>query len=1227
MKNVLIFIVRNLKRLLIYLDGKTLIENKNIEDFASLAPRILKSEEDLKGVQPYLLNLAKAINTDSINNIALTGSYGSGKSTILKTFQFHHPEYNYLNISLASFKDNKDDKDDFERKLEVSILQQIFYHVDPLIIPDSRFKRIINLTTKKLTLATLFLLLWVVSTIILLKFGYINKLNPNSWSNKLKIDWLTVLLFWIFLAGIGSFAKSIIRLFSNSKITKFNIKGEVELGEANDKSVFNQHLEEILYYFERTSFNVVIIEDVDRFNSTDIFTKLREINILINNSDLIKRKVSFVYAIKDEMFKDSNERVKFFEFIIPIIPFINPSNASDQLTKLITNANLGEILSVEFTNDVITFIDDIDMRLLINIFQEYQLYRTSLNKALQQDNLFAIIVYKNMFPDDFGELPKRKGKIYSFLSNKSLYISGLKEDIQVQISDIDKSINQIEAETERPIKELRAIYINHLSVKLDRFYKFFVNGEVTVLEALEDNNFNIIKKSSNLVYMKYAASQNYHGDFRIYGNTNSNIPFSSIEKDISDLTYDQREKNLLDKSNGKINKLKIERELLKNKITELESLNIQEIFEQVNIDKYLGDFKENYLIRNLLLNGYINENYNDYISVFHEINLTQSDFAFEARIKSGITQPFDCILHKTDNILKRLSEKYFKREVILNYNLLDTLLSERTKYTKKIDNFFKLLSLDTEKNFQFILTYISRNPKDIKVFIEMLVSTKQSFWTYLINKSGLATDRVNEIVKLIFEYASFNSISALDEKGTLKLYLEKLENPIEFTSTFKNQSVIKKFITENKILIDKIDLPQQKPNNILDFIYDNNSYKISSDNILTILKYKLYQINETEFYSANFTTVKNLSAPVLLAYLNTNIEIYVEDVLLEIPENINESEEAIVFLLNNKTLSKELKNNLIIKQNCILSNIGSIDELEIKGLSLLNNKVKPIWENVFDYLDGLDELKFDTPLIDYFNSAINYIPLSLIRLDEVKNKDEEYITSFCATLIYCNLLEFNAYTNLLKSIPYTYENLDYKQLYKEKVLWMLLNNFLILTVNNFNGIKEDFSSLHIKLLEVYEEDFIKKYSDFPLDVNDWFLLFSSSLIKIESKLEIIKNFDDNVIIQNPKIARIVCDLLPENEYVSLRYEVLDAMFKTDASILKKCTLLNIHFENLNNEQIQGLTEKLGDDYGRLFIKQNKPSFANKPYNLKLIENLQSKSLISSFSIDKEKNEIKVVANY
>jgi len=126
----------------------------------------------------------------------------------------------------------------------------------------------------------------------------------------------------------------------------------------------------------------------------DIFTKLREINILLNNSASVGgRKISFIYAIGDNVIKDKNERVKFFEYIIPVIPFINSSNAKEQLQKLIKEAGLKEdIFSKEFKSDVVTFIDDIDMRLLINIFHEFVIYRHALKAELvnKPEELFAM---------------------------------------------------------------------------------------------------------------------------------------------------------------------------------------------------------------------------------------------------------------------------------------------------------------------------------------------------------------------------------------------------------------------------------------------------------------------------------------------------------------------------------------------------------------------------------------------------------------------------------------------------------------------------------------------------------------------------------------------------------------------------------------------------------------------------------------------------------------------
>lgn len=119
------------------------------------------------------------------------------------------------------------------------------------------------------------------------------------------------------------------RSYSNSKLNKLNLKdAEIEVVENN--SIFNRHLDKILYFFQVTKYDVVIIEDLDRFGTPNIFLKLRELNQLINESKIVGRHITFIYAIKDDIFKDE-ERTKFFDYIITVIPVINPSNSKDKL--------------------------------------------------------------------------------------------------------------------------------------------------------------------------------------------------------------------------------------------------------------------------------------------------------------------------------------------------------------------------------------------------------------------------------------------------------------------------------------------------------------------------------------------------------------------------------------------------------------------------------------------------------------------------------------------------------------------------------------------------------------------------------------------------------------------------------------------------------------------------------------------------------------------------------
>jgi len=937
----------------------------------------------------------------------------------------------------------------------------MFYHVKPSVIPDSRFKRIVNVTRNKILLLSGFFILWILSVLTLFKFGYIEKLNPNGWTRAIPISWITLISSIIFFIGIGLFIKSVYRLLSNSKINKLNIKGELELGEAGEKSVFNQHLEGILYFFERTSFNVVIIEDVDRFNSTDIFTKLREINILINNSNLIKRPIKFIYAIKDEMFLDKNERVKFFEFIIPVIPFINPSNANEQLAKLIAKANLQGVLSSDFTSDVVTFIDDIDMRLLINIFHEYQIYRSVLGISLKQDNLFSILVYKNMYPDDFGELPKRRGKLYRFFANKKIYTKDLRQRLITKIEDIDAKIELLESEINKPVKELRAVYINTIVSKLDKFSKFYSGTELSIVEAVEDEYFNELKKDIKIQYTKYEASYNSIVTSNV---AKSNLKLSDIEKEVSpDLTYLERERLLIDNNDHRIETLKAEREKIKNEVVELESRSIQEIFSQVDVGSYLGEFENSYLMKNLLLNGYINEYYEDYISLFHEVNLTKEDFAFERSVKSGESPQFEYKLVKIENLVKRIPEKYFKREAILNYTVFEYLLNNEEKHKSKLEAFYTSLSVDGEKQFRFIHGFIKTHSLKTRAFINQLCYYKSDFWRFIFNESGLPSQEIRSLVKLIFEHGNIKDILQFEDIASLIKYFEQIPDLFNFSAIFENLSNVKEFIIETKLRFKNLDVPLAG-NDFFYFIYINNYYEINKKNIVAIIKGNGKDINEEKFEISNYTTISKIELKELVNYINSNLEAYISNVLTLLNKNTREEEQAIINILNKENVLLSSKAKVLKNQESGIQSLSNIDDIHVKRLVLILNKIIPSWVNVFDYYDATEEIEFDDTLVIFLNDPINYEVLAKEKLNITFDKDDKYFENIVKNILYCKTLSLTAYAKLLDSIPYVYKDMKFDGLQEGHINSLLKKKILILSDENFKGLKAENINLSLRLI-------------------------------------------------------------------------------------------------------------------------------------------------------------------
>lgn len=418
-----------------------------------------------------------------IKNIAITGPYGAGKSSIIQTLENDYPQFEYLNLSLATLRTDEvptksgdsdtnskndsnaitSDNDSIEllnRRIEYSILQQIIYKEESENVPNSRLRRIKHFKSSELVKYGISVIIFLLCFCIVFEPTWLRIETFYSMFNFGKTNfWIDLFCATIMMFESYFFIKKLIQAYSNSKLNKLNLKdGEIELEET---SIFNKHLDEILYFFQVTKYNVVVIEDVDRFGTTDIFLKLRELNQLINESKVIGRPVIFLYAVKDDLFIDE-DRVKFFDYIVTVVPTINPSNSKDRLKNLLsekghTNFNDDDLSEMGF------FIQD--MRLLINIVNEYDQYHQRLikeNANLDCTKLLGMIVYKNFFPRDFAQLHCREGKVFQVMQMKDTFVSFAQADIVKREKYIDELVEVSKRDSHLKLKELRRFFIDEL---------------------------------------------------------------------------------------------------------------------------------------------------------------------------------------------------------------------------------------------------------------------------------------------------------------------------------------------------------------------------------------------------------------------------------------------------------------------------------------------------------------------------------------------------------------------------------------------------------------------------------------------------------------------------------------------------------------------------------------------------------------------------------------------
>lgn len=1163
-------------------------DTSNTKDSIKLESLASKPENN-KNINMMVSALKNAVDNENNYNIGITGSYGSGKSSIIKSYEKNNNK-NLLYISLAILNENDNndtnnnqDVSPLEERLEKAIVNQIVHQIDPSYIPQSFLKskkeKNYILNTGLMFVGILLLLLNIPAS-----YNYIAGIIANTFllsyiGNLRSLVIFSTVLYLLFISFY------IAKRFNFSSIIK--LKSEFYELEANtnentnNNSYFDKHLDDILYCISQSKCDAIVFEDIDRFNNQEIFIKLKEINNLLNNRHIfgksnICKKIPFIYAMNDDLFK-SNDKTKFFDVVIPVIPYINGDNSAEIFDTLFKNKEKIKPDSVVLSilSHYIT-----DMRLLKNIYNEYIIYIGILgsnNKFQQHDynQLFSLIVYKNLYPTDFSNLQFNKGNLYNVINSRSKIVQEQNKSLTAQIDKIEDEIEKIENEF------LQNKY------ELDILYSY-----------------------SNSGYSQYLPREPLIKSFK---NLSMNIDDNNDE-------YKERLKTIENKNNNYINILRSQINELEKKMEIISSLKFSSLIQDIeDINKYIESQKieKNHLqfIRILLVNDFVNEDYRRYLSHFHQGNASDKDKNFINSVYAKEQPKYDEELDNIEWITSKINSATLDNNfAVLNYSLLYYLLKNNKNYELNklyfqilelikmykdkyifIIGFYKYyLNKDLIKNKDLLNDLYKHNPElvsDIFLYETSVASDKYAviYYSVIKNSNNIEIDNIyyNEdesIKKYISNYVSESSVILTSNYIIKDVYWHYLEN---FNIKFQNLTYI-----------DKDNLEEGKLERFLSHIFQEDLYEVNEKNINYLVNnYLKLKENESVQDKSNYEIyLHNLydKADVLnefIKFLNLNTD---DSIKFEYSKDIEK------LIINNEKVSIDDVITFLEKYDIIIDDISIVrDELWDNLLNNSNLLINPVWSNIINYYNKYKDDK------DKKSNAEAHIKEFLLQHTMLDNLDVNS-NKILFTLIIENEVETEKFFNIIQNfeqsdniptdIPININNM--KALLQNKIFAPTKENFDI-CYNKYRNIFHYFILNNIQLYIENINSYIisKEQLEYVVNVNS---------IDIHSLFIIVHHYFANSSYASYRDIKINNTVLLEKIFISeLDKTIKVIVFKNNIDVITKTdSLLLYSLSHLLDNNLYNRIKKLfNQNYKSIRLSQEQFNGSNDILNLLIEKNI------------------------
>lgn len=1046
---------------------------------------------------------------NDLKNIAISGQYSAGKSSLVESYKKSHSNIKFVHISLAHFRSieeaetNEPGKDINETALEGKVLNQLIHQINADDIPQTHFKVKKKIKTNSIVINTIFTVLFIAMILHITLFNkwgkFVSLLSEGNLKTLLtlstKYDTLLISGFTCTILSCVFIYKLIKTQKNRNVLKKINLQGnEIEIFEESNESYFDRYLNEVLYLFENVDADAIVFEDMDRFNSNSIFERLHEVNRLVNiQRDLAGHKKStlrFIYLLRDDIFI-SKDRTKFFDYIIPVIPVVDSSNSYDQFISHFDGGGILKLFNERFLQGMSLYIDD--MRILKNIYNEFQVYYNKLNTTeLDCNKMLAIIAYKNIFPRDFSELQLNQGMVYSIFSEKENIIVEEIKKIEKDISDRKKEIEAINDEILNSSQEVDAIYDKELS----RY-----NNHPHYYQA----------EKADIAKRRAARKESVENKFN-----------GKIEE-INELISRSRES--LDDSRNKRLKEVITRENIDKifKLTYTNEIGEERDFNEIKSSEYFDLLK--YLIRD----GYIDETYTDYMTYFYENSLSRIDKMFLRSITDQKGKEFTYQLKNPKLIVARLREVDFEQEEALNFDLLAYLLQTPAQ-VNLIKRLFKQLRKD--RRVEFIRGYFETERAQ-PVFINRLNTQWPEFFSYALTESEFSANWVKLYSIGTFYYSANDAIEAINIDDCLTDYIS---DSVDYLAI--SEPKVDKLISGFKLLnVSFVSIKFENANKVLfDAVYQHSLYDINFAN-LTLMLSKVYTLNsEDDIRHKNYTLVMSQPDSPLASYVNNHISDYLDMVLSSCDGSIVDDEAIVLSVLNNEGISDEQKGQYI---NALQTFVTSLSEVESESLwSSLLDKDRTVCseENIVSYFEHVDGL--DKTLVEFINRTDTELDFKKIDIE-----NEKKIKLF-RSIIVCNDLSNHKYDELICSLNRIYKtSFDIANITGDKFKILVDKNIIRMSMSSLDFIRDNYpeqNNYYIKKnIQTYVE--LMTIENFVLDEA---ISILSWKVDDDLKINLLGLIKVPLAIYNNNYSPVVNDCILENNFKPDELLSLTSSYKT-----------------------------------------------------------------------------------